>query len=169
MQLEPDDNNFREVNPEADWGGTGIIIWDFFAPWWSWTQKEIVGTGQVDKRACVLLRSAPKSTTSKTCQVISCIDPESHLALQTQIFDRQNALQRTITVEKFSHMKGGAKIATKIRITGIDGSMTIAETYSGDEQFDIPRDAFTKFASTILDRHNPYQQEGRQERAGALK
>ena len=126
---------------------TDLVIWDMFAPWWSWPKQSVGGTEQIAGHDCTIVRSQSDAGISPIREVISCVDESERLSLRTQLFDGHHTLVRTISVEQTMRKESGVSAATRMSITGIDKSITEVEVYSGDEHYRITVDTFSAFDS----------------------
>ena len=126
---------------------SGMVLWDMFASWWNWGKQTLVEKDVVAGRGCIVVRSQTDENTAPIREVVSCVDKEAKLSLRTQLFDRQHALVRTITVERLVRKESGAMAAKRLTITGADDSVTEVEVYSGDEHYLITADTFATLDS----------------------
>ncbi len=140
-----------EASPLAGLFDSGLVIWDMFGPWWNWPKQELVGTEQIAGRECSIVRSQTDTVNSPIRKVVSCVDKDARLSLRTQLFDRQHALIRTISVERTMRKESGAMAAKKLSVTEADKSVTEIEVYSGDEEYLIGADTFNKLDQHITD------------------
>lgn len=123
--------------------GTGLVAWDMLAPWWEWPRQSLAGTDEVAGRKCTLVRSRTRVREAPIREVLSCVDADAGLALRTQFFDDHGALVRGITVVTTMRKESGLLAAKKVAIAS-GGKLTETEAYSGDEQYEVPPDAFAK-------------------------
>ncbi len=121
---------------------SGMVLWDMFAPWWNWGKQNVVETDVVGGRSCTVVRSQTDESAAPIREVVSCVDRDARLSLRTQLFDRQHALVRTITVERLVRKESGAMAAKRMTITEADDTVTEVEVYSGDEHYLVTADTF---------------------------
>jgi hypothetical protein len=131
------------VDPLAPLFGSGIAVWDMLAPWWQWPQQSLAGKDRIAGRACTLVRSRNDDKDAPIREVLSCIDADAGLALRTRLFNGRGALVRDITVVATMRKESGLLAAKKLVIATGD-KVSEAETYSGDEHYEVPADAFAK-------------------------
>ncbi len=132
----------EKADPAAKVFDSGMVLWDMFAPWWNWGKQNLVETDTVAGRSCTVVRSQTDESAAPIREVVSCVDPGAKLSLRTQLFDRQHALVRTITVEKLVRKESGAMAAKRMTITEADDTVTEVEVYSGDEHYQVTADTF---------------------------
>jgi negative regulator of sigma E activity len=129
------------IDPHAPLFGTTLVAWDMLTPWWEWPRQSLAGIDRVAGRACSLIRSRSADREAPIGEVLSCVDADAGLALRTQLFDGHGVLVRSIAVVSTLRKESGLLAAKKLTITA--GNMTTeAETYSGDEHYEIPTDTF---------------------------
>ncbi|WP_295444589.1 hypothetical protein [uncultured Thiodictyon sp.] len=121
---------------------SNLVVWDLFAPWWSWPEPRMVGTARVAEDDCVNLRLRTDSTASPIREVVSCVDANRHLPLRTQLFDGRHTLVRTVVVDETMRQESGRIAARKFSITGADQAVSEIEVYSGDEDYHVPAGTF---------------------------
>lgn len=121
---------------------SNLVVWDLFAPWWSWPEPRMAGTARIAGDDCVNLRLHTDSAASLISEVVSCVDPHRHLPLRTQLFDGRHILVRTMVVDETMRHESGRVAARKLSITGADQAVSEIEIYSGDEDYRVPADAF---------------------------
>ncbi len=126
---------------------SGLVLWDMFGSWWNWPGQNLVESSQVAGRACTVVRSRSEDSASPIREVVSCVDPKARLSLQTQLYDRQHVLLRTIAAERLVRKESGAMAARRLTITEADDTVTEVEVYSGDEHYQITADTFATFDS----------------------
>lgn len=126
---------------------TGIVIWDMFSPWWHWPIQKLEGVKQLAGRGCALVRSQYGPGKAPIQEAVSCVDKEAGLSLETQLFDGQKKLLRTISVMQMITKENKTMAAKQVLITEADATVTEAELYSGDENYVITPDTFPAFYS----------------------
>jgi hypothetical protein len=131
------------VDPFAPLFGTGLVAWDMLTPWWDWTRQSLAGNDRVAGRACTLVRSRNDDRDAPIREVLSCVDADAGLSLRTQLYDGKGAAVRSIAVVTTLRKESGLLAAKKVSIAA-GGEITEVETYSGDEHYDVPADAFAK-------------------------
>jgi hypothetical protein len=129
------------ADPYATMFGTGLVAWDMLTPWWEWPRQSLAGNDRVAGRDCTLVRSRGASQDAPIREVLSCIDAEAGLSLRTQLFDGHGALVRSITVVATLRKESGLLAAKKVTIAAGD-KLSEVETYSGDEHYEVPPEAF---------------------------
>lgn len=139
---EPASANIEKSDPAARLFDSGLVLWDMFGAWWSWSQQAIEGSDRIDGRACTLVRSRTDDGTSPVREVLSCVNSEGKLSLRTQLFDRRHRLLRTIAVKQTMRKESGALAAKKLAITEADRTMTEVEVYGGDEHYLVNADTY---------------------------
>ena len=133
-----------EVDPFANVFETGVVVWDLLSPWWQWPQQRIAGADYRDGRDCIVIRSKRADGTSPIAEVVSCVDPDTRLALRTQLFDARGVLVRTKELSQTLRTASGSVIAKALSIKERNGSVTDIEVYGGDEQYSIRDDTFSR-------------------------
>ncbi|HXU92597.1 MAG TPA: hypothetical protein VFP33_02975 [Gallionella sp.] len=133
-----------ETSPTERLFDSGLVVWDMFGPWWNWPKQELGGTERIAGRECTLVRSQTDAVNAPIREVVSCVDKDARLSLRTQLFDRRHAIIRTISVERTMRKESGAMAAKKLSVTDADKAVTEIEVYSGDEEYLIGADTFTK-------------------------
>lgn len=136
------DTNATPADPYASLFDSTLTVWDMFAPWYGWSRQQIVGTEKVAGRACTLLRS--QTDHGKIREAISCVDPDAGLSLRTQLFDRNHALLRTLTVQRLMRKDSGAMAASKLTVAESDHTTTEVDVYGGDEHYPVSPDIFAR-------------------------
>ncbi|WP_295388964.1 hypothetical protein [uncultured Thiodictyon sp.] len=121
---------------------SNLVVWDLFAPWWSWPEPHLGGSARVGEDDCVNVRLHTESAASPIREVVSCVDPNRHLSLRTQLFDGRHSPVRTILVEEAMRQASGRVAARKFSITGADQAVTEIEVYSGDEDYRVSSGTF---------------------------
>lgn len=130
-----------EADPFARLFDSGMTIWDMFGAWWSWPDQSLDGDAQAAGRACTFVRSR-NAVPGPVQEVASCIDRGARLSLKTQLFNRQQAAIRTISVEQTMRKESGLLAAKKLLVTESSGTLTAIEIYGGDEQYVVTPDTF---------------------------
>jgi len=130
-------------DPFAPVFGTGLVAWDMLAPWWEWPSQSLAGSDRVAGRECTLVRSRNYDRDAPIHEVLSCIDANAGLSLRTQLLDGKGTLVRSVSVVTTMRKESGLLAAKKVSIAAA-GRISEAETYSGDEHYDVPADAFAK-------------------------
>jgi hypothetical protein len=102
----------------------------------------LAGAARVAADDCVNVRLHTDSTSLPIREVLSCVAPDRHLSLRTQLFDGRHTLVRTIVVEETLRQASGRVAARKFSITGADHAVTEIEVYSGDEDYRLPAGTF---------------------------
>ncbi|MBI4995436.1 MAG: hypothetical protein HZC22_00740 [Rhodocyclales bacterium] len=131
------------IDPLAPLFGTGLVAWDMLAPWWEWPQQSLAGTDRVGGRACTLVRSRNDDKDAPIREVLSCVDADAGLALRTQLFDGKGTPVRSIAVVATMRKESGLLAAKKVTLAAGEHRSEV-ETYSGDEHYEVPADAFAK-------------------------
>jgi hypothetical protein len=131
------------ADPYAAIFGTGLVAWDMLAPWWDWPQQSLAGSDRIAGRDCTLVRSRNDDPAAPIREVLSCVDADAGLALRTQLFDGKGAPVRSIAVVTTLRKESGLLAAKKLTI-GAGGRISEVETYSGDEHYEVPADAFAR-------------------------
>jgi hypothetical protein len=130
------------TDPLAPLFGTTLVAWDMLTPWWEWPHQSLAATDRVAGHACTPIRSRSADRDTPIREVLSCVDADAGLALRTQLFDDHGVLVRSIAVVSTLRKESGLLAAKKLTVTAGDKT-TEAETYSGDEHYEIPNNAFT--------------------------
>jgi negative regulator of sigma E activity len=133
------------ADPFAPLFGTGLVTWDMLAPWWEWPSQSLAGNDRVAGRTCTLVRSRNDDKDAPIREVLSCIDADAGLSLRTQLFDGKGTPVRSVSVATTMRKESGLLAAKKVSIAA-GGNISEVETYSGDEHYDVPADAFAKLA-----------------------
>lgn len=131
------------ADPFAPLFGTGLVAWDMLAPWWDWPRQSLAGYDRVAGRACTWVRSRNDDKDAPIREVLSCVDADAGLSLRTQLYDGKGAAVRSIAVVTTLRKESGLLAAKKVSIAA-GGEISEVETYSGDEHYDVPADAFAK-------------------------
>jgi len=129
------------LDPASRLFGSGMVLWDLFAPWWNWSRQEWIGNRLSGENGCTAIHSQTGGN-ALVREVVSCVDRDAKLSLNTQLFDREHKLLRTIAVERTMRKTSGKLAAKKLTITERDGTVTEVEVYSGDENYVITADTF---------------------------
>jgi hypothetical protein len=136
-------DKYAAVDPNARLFNSGLVAWDMFTPWWSWSQQTLGGTDQINGRECRKIRSATDDASGSVREVESCVDLTAKLSLRTRLYDNRHALLRTTTVAAVMHKgDGGRLIAKKLVITDASHTRTEVEVYAGDDQYEISAETF---------------------------
>jgi len=135
-----------ELTPLFD---SGLVIWDMLSPWWDWPEQTLGEAEQVAGQQCTVVTSQAPAGDLAVHEVVSCIDQDAKLSLRTQFFDKRHRLIRTFTVEHMMHMSSGTMAAKRMTITEADRSRTEIEVYSGDENYLIGAETFTRFDALL--------------------
>ena len=128
---------------------SGLVIWDMLSPWWDWPEQTLGEAEQIDGHACSVVTSLAPAGDLPVHEVVSCIDQDAKLSLRTQLFDKRHRLIRTITVEHMMRMASGAMAAKRLTITEADRSRTEIEVYSGDENYLIGAETFSRLDALL--------------------
>jgi negative regulator of sigma E activity len=131
------------ADPFAPLFNTSLVAWDMLSPWWDWPRQSLAGNDRVAGRACTLVRSRNDDKDAPIREVLSCVDANAGLSLRTQLFDGKGALVRSVAVVATMRKESGLLAAKKVAIAAGD-KLSEAETYSGDEHYEVPADAFAK-------------------------
>ena len=135
------DAGTTRFDPGSGLFGSGVVLWDMFAPWWNWPRQEWVESRMSGTQGCSAIRSQSDGN-APVREVVSCIDRAGKLSLNTQLYGRQHKLLRSIAVERTMRKESGALAAKKLTITEADGTVTEVEVYSGDENYLVTADTF---------------------------
>ena len=132
------------VDSDARLFDSSLVLWDMFSPWWSWRRQALLAGERINGRECVMIRSSADDKHSAVREVDSCVDVSARLSLRTRLYDAHHALLRTLLVGKtLQKADSFMQTAKKLTLTDAEGVMTQVEVYSGDEQYQIPADAFS--------------------------
>jgi len=128
---------------------SGLVIWDMLSPWWDWPEQTLGKAEQVAGHTCTVVTSLAPAGNLPVHEVVSCIDQDVKLSLRTQFFDKNHKLIRTFTVEHMMRMASGAMVAKRLTITEADQSRTEIEAYSGDENYLIGAETFSRLDALL--------------------
>jgi hypothetical protein len=131
-----------ETNPFAKLFGSELVLWDMFGAWWDWPRQLEGEMERSSGRDCTLVRSESDAAPSPIREVISCIDLDGRLSLNTQLFGSRHTLVRTIAVQKTMRKDSGFKAAKRLTVAGAGGAVSEIEVYSGDEHYAVPAETF---------------------------
>jgi len=134
--------DLAEIEPTTRVFGSALVIWDILAPWWHWPKQTSGGPHSSDRHDCQTIRSVTTAGTAPIPEVVTCVDAKTRLPLQTQLFDRQHILLRTISTRQTMPMESGAMAVKRLTIADADHSVTDVEVYSGDEHYAISTATF---------------------------
>ncbi len=140
--------DYADFSPYLKMFNSGLLAWDMFSQWWSWSKQTQEGMARLNGRECALIHSWAEDKNSVVQEVESCVDQQAKLALRTRIFGSRHTLQRTTEVTKFSRKDdAGALMAKKLSITDADNTRTEIEVYAGDEEYQISTETFSMLGS----------------------
>jgi len=131
-----------EGDPSSRLFDTGLVLWDMFAPWWSWPTQRLGRSERIGGKECTIVQSQSDAGSSPIQTVSTCINRDAKLSLRTQMFDSEGAQVRTISAERLLRKKSGAMAAKMLRIVAADHGTTEVEVYGGDENYAITPDTF---------------------------
>lgn len=130
---------------------SGMTLWDMLTPWWDWPAQKLAGNGQAAGQPCALIESLAPKGDAAISRVVSCVKLDSPLALQTQVYDGRGKLLRTLTVTTIMRRESGALAAKRLTISEADRRQTEIEVYSGDENYSIGAETFSRLDTLCPD------------------
>jgi hypothetical protein len=151
FEYESGQSGETAIDPQQRLYHSGLVVWDLFAPWWSWPGQTLGAPRQVAGRECRQLRSVPDAAAGGVAEVLSCVNETARLALSTELFDRRHRPLRTLTVKQMVRKESGAMTAKKLIVTEADRTVTEIEVYAGDEHYEIAPDTFARLDARAAD------------------
>jgi hypothetical protein len=154
IEYNSTEQKVKAYEPFARLYNSGLVVWDMFAPWWTWPKQVGGDIRNIAGKACTVVHSSPDQDSegaNRIGEVESCINLESRLSLKTEIFDKRHHLVRTLTVDQMMRKGNGFMAAKKFIVTESDRTVTEIEIYAGDEEYQLLPDTFSRLDAYTAD------------------